>query len=576
MAAAMCMGGRGTAVDADGGSRIVSSQTKPRVLILHTNDTHSHIDDGNVSFSQIAVVKDRLRAAGENVILADAGDFSQGTAYGGYDNGRSVIGIMNKTGYDVATLGNHEFDYGIAAMTANVERCAFPVVSCNLMRRESATSPAARVLPSYTVVTSGTARVAFVGATTPTTLVSSRPATFLSPAGDYYAWDFLGGDKGRDLYEAVQDAVDEAARQADYVVVLGHLGISPECAPCMSTDVIAHTTNFVAFIDGHSHTAMEGRRVKNAAGKDVVLAQTGCYLDALGCLTFENGACVAAATLFPSKDKNPDVERLETRLIGAVANQLGTRLAAAEFPICAYRPVSGERLARSQDCAAGDFAADAYWWYAREKAGLACDFALVNGGNVRSDLPRGDVTYKTLRLLQPFAGDVSVVEVEGQTVLEALEFGAQFVGEGDNGGFLQVAGLRYSINAKIKSSVRTTPKGVWTGAPCGPRRVHNVEVYDRAAGRYAPLDPHKTYRAVGSGFTLIDCGDGFSMFKRASCVNNAIAVDYTVLAEYAKAFTKGLDGSPRLSSANSPLAKLANYQISYETPDGSGRISIAK
>jgi 2',3'-cyclic-nucleotide 2'-phosphodiesterase (5'-nucleotidase family) len=483
---------------------------------------------------------------------------------------------MNATGYDVATLGNHEFDYGITAMTANVARCAFPVTSCNLVHRNAADEPGERVLPAYVVVTGGAARVAFVGVTTPTTLVASKPATFLSAKGDYREWDFIAGEKGEAFYAAVQKAVDEASAKADYVVVLGHLGVSADCEPYMSTDLIAHTTNFVALIDGHSHSSMEGARVKNAIGREVILAQTGCYLGALGCLTLDDGACVAASTLFPARTKEPEVEWLETRLIGAVERQLGARLAIVDSAVCSFTPGTGVRLARSQGCAAGDFAADAYWWYAREKAGQHCDFALVNGGNVRADIPKGEVTLKTLRTVQPFGGGVGLVEVDGTTVLDALEFGAQVVGESESGGFLHAAGLRYVIDARIPSSVKVSPSGAWTGGPTGARRVGHVQVYNREKGEYVPLDPAKKYFVAGNSFTLIEGGDGFEMFKRARPVSKKLETDYVALAEYAKAFEKGHNGVPRIKSANSPLAKLKEYPISYEKPEGSGRITILK
>ena len=201
-----------------------------RVTVLHTNDTHAHIDDGSVAFSAIASEKARLAASGENVILADAGDYVQGTALGGFDEGRSVIDIMNAAGYDVATLGNHEFDYGMDAMFRNVARAKFRTVCCNFVRRPSADAPGERVFPAYTVVTSGAVRVAFVGVTTPTTLVSAKPSTFLDKSGGWREYDFLAGNRGDALYAAVQSAVNEAAALADYTVVLGHMGVSPDCA----------------------------------------------------------------------------------------------------------------------------------------------------------------------------------------------------------------------------------------------------------------------------------------------------------------------------------------------------------
>ena len=386
----------------------VAHAAKSRVVVLHTNDTHTHIDDGRVAFSEIAAEKARLEAAGENVILVDAGDYVQGTALGGFDSGRSAIDIMNAAGYRVATLGNHEFDYGIKTMFANAARATFQTVSCNFIGRSSADDPGRLVFPAYTVVTCGTTRVAFVGVTTPTTLVSAKPSTFLDPTRTYRAYDFIAGAHGADLYRAVQDAVNEAAAHADYTIVLGHLGISPDCADYMSTDVIAHTTNFVALVDGHSHSEYTGSRVRNAAGKEVILTQSGSYLGLLGCLVFEDGQCVMAGTIYTRGEKDAKVARLEKDLADAVERQLGEKIARAPVTLCSYRPGTNERLARKQGCSAGDFAADAVLWYANEKAGLACDFAMMNGGNVpgprRARVRRAGGRRRRVRRLPPGRG----------------------------------------------------------------------------------------------------------------------------------------------------------------------------
>ena len=180
-----------------------ASAAKSRVVVLHTNDTHTHIDDGRVAFSEIAAEKARLEAEGENVILVDAGDYVQGTALGGFDAGKSAIDIMNAAGYKVATLGNHEFDYGIDAMFANAARARFRTVSCNFIRRDSASDPGRLAFPAYTVVTSGSVRVAFVGVTTPTALVSAKPSTFLDPTRKWRAYDFIAYLKGERLLKAI-------------------------------------------------------------------------------------------------------------------------------------------------------------------------------------------------------------------------------------------------------------------------------------------------------------------------------------------------------------------------------------
>ena len=548
---------------------------KGRVTVLHTNDTHSHVDDGRVAFSEIAAERARLAAAGENVILVDAGDYVQGTALGGFDSGRSVIDIMNATGYQAATLGNHEFDYGMATMFANVARANFRTVSCNFVRRKSADAPVSLVFPAYTVVTSGAVRVAFVGVTTPTTLVSAKPSTFLDPSGTYRAYDFLAGERGEGLYAAVQEAVNEAAAHADYTIVLGHLGISPDCAGYTSTDVIAHTTNFVALIDGHSHSEYTGSRVRNAAGQDVILTQSGSYLGLLGCLTFEDGRCVSAGTIYTRGEKDAQVEQLEKKLADAVEQQLGVQIADVPAALCSYVPGTNDRLARRQECSAGDFAADAAWWYANEKQHIACDLALMNGGNVRADIPAGAATLKTLRTVQPFGGNIGIVEANGRQIVDALEFGAQAVGAGEFGGFLQVAGLRYTIDAAVKSTVRVDATGAWMSGPSnGVYRVKDVEIYDRRTGTFIPLDPNAVYRVVGNAFTLVEGGDGFAMFRSAKAIENGLVTDYLALAEYAKAFGLNAKKTPTLTSAASPLAALAHYPLRYERPEGADRILI--
>ena len=548
---------------------------KMRVMVLHTNDTHSHVDDGRVAFSEIAAERARLTARSENVILVDAGDYVQGTALGGFDSGRSVIDIMNAAGYQAATLGNHEFDYGMATMFANVARANFRTVSCNFVHKDSADDPGTLVFPSYTVVTSGSVRVAFVGVTTPTTLVSAKPSTFLDPSGTRRAYDFIAGERGEALYAAVQKAVNEAATHADYTIVLGHLGISPDCAGYRSTDIIAHTTNFVALIDGHSHSEYTGSRVRNAAGKDVILTQSGSYLGLLGCLTLEDGRCVSAGTIYTRGEKNAEVERLEKQLAEAVERQLGVQIADVPVALCSYAPGTTDRLARRQECSAGDFAADASWWYANNKQHIACDIALMNGGNVRADIPAGPATLKTLKMVQPFGGDIGIVEANGRQIVEALEFGAQAVGSGEFGGFLQVAGLKYTIDAAVKSTVRVDATGAWLAGPSnGVYRVKDVQVYDRRTGRFLPLDPNALYRVVGNAFTLVEGGDGFAMFRNAKAIENGLVTDYLALAEYAKAFGFSQKKQPALTSATSPLTSLVRYPICYEKPEGSGRIQI--
>ena len=236
------------------------------VTILYTNDVHTYIDNKSpkLTYAAIAAMKQGYVDEGKPVLLVDAGDHIQGTAYGSMDDGATIIELMNEAGYDIATLGNHEFDYGMARAKAIIKEADFPYVSCNWVDLRTGL----RVLPAVKLFPAGGKWIAFVGITTPESFTKSTPAYFMNAKQTKYIYDILGGDDGRKLYDAVQKGIDKAKTLgADIIIGLGHLGVDPSSSPWTSEDVIANTTGFDAFIDGHSHTVMENKRVYDAAGK---------------------------------------------------------------------------------------------------------------------------------------------------------------------------------------------------------------------------------------------------------------------------------------------------------------------
>ena len=237
------------------------------VTILYTNDIHTYIDnnvgEGNengLTYSKVAGYKATLDGA----LLVDAGDHIQGTAYGSMDKGATIIQLMNAAGYDVATLGNHEFDYDMEGALAAIDAADFPYVSCNFYHEEAGV-PGENVLDSYVVLESSGVKIAFVGITTPESFSKSTPAYFQDDAGNYI-YGIAGGEDGSDLYEAVQTAIDAASAEADYVIALGHLGIDASSIPWTSREVIANTTGLDAFIDGHSQNEVEMEEVADETG----------------------------------------------------------------------------------------------------------------------------------------------------------------------------------------------------------------------------------------------------------------------------------------------------------------------
>ena len=548
---------------------------KSEVTILYTNDVHTYIDKQapELTYAAIAALKQSYQNAGKKVLLVDAGDHVQGTAYGSMDQGASIIELMNAAGYDAATPGNHEFDYGMDRAKELMRDADFPYLSCNWVDLRTNL----RVLPEIKVFVRGGVRIAFVGITTPETFTKSTPAYFMNKAQTKYIYDILGGEDGQKLYSAVQKAVDKAKCLADVVIGLGHLGVDPSSSPWTSEEVIAHTTGFDAFIDGHSHTVMENKQVADASGRLVTLTQTGSYFANVGEMTIAPDGTISTRLVSTYDQEDVAVAAEQAAWVNTVDDMLGEKIAVADTKFYITDPATGKRRIRSGETNLGDFVADGIYTYFNEVEQLHCDIAIMNGGGIRSDEDAGYWTFKTCKQVSPFGNVACLMSVTGKQIQDALEFAARFAGEGgkENGGFLQVAGATYEIHTDIPNTVQTDEKNVWIGSATGTPRVQNVKIYDKASGSYLPLDPGATYALAGMNYTLRNLGDGFAMFDGAELIKDYVSEDYLVMSTYAMTFG-GVDaeGLPHLSSANSVLAEYPGYLLDYENPYGAGRISI--
>ena len=548
---------------------------KADVTILYTNDVHTYIDNKSPkpTYAAIAALKKSIEDTGRDVLLVDAGDHIQGTAYGSMDDGATIIELMNEAGYDLATPGNHEFDYGMARAKAVLREADFPYVSCNWVDLRTGFN----VLPSVKFFFVGGRKIAFVGVTTPETFTKYTPAYFMNDAQTKYIYDILGGEDGQKLYDAVQKAIDKAEFWgADTIIGLGHLGVDPSSSPWTSEEVIAHTHGFTAFIDGHSHTVMANKQVTDASGKAVTLTQTGSYFKNIGKMTVGADGTITTELIDTYEGLDAAVAATASNWISAVDDMLGEEIAVGDTKFYINDPATGKRRIRSGETNLGDFVADGIYTYFNEIEELHCDVAIMNGGGIRTDVEAGPWSFKTCKTVSPFGNVACLMSVTGQQIQDALEFGARFAGaEGkENGGFLQVAGARYTIHPMIPNTVQTNDKNVWTGSAATPR-VSNVEIYDKTTGTYQPLDPNATYALAGMNYTLRNLGDGFAMFDGATLIKDYVSEDYLVMSSYAAMFG-GVDanGLPHLASANSPLADYPGYLLNYEDPYGAGRIQM--
>ncbi len=571
------------------------------VVILYTNDVHTYID-GPISYDVIAGVKAELQKQYRNVLLVDAGDHIQGTAYGSMDKGETIIKLMNAAGYDLATLGNHEFDYGMDGCMNVIEWAEFPYVSCNFYNEDGYVRND-NVLESYVIFDCGAQKVAILGITTPESFTKSTPAYFQNEAGEYI-YGIAGGDDGNALQADVQDAIDAAkAEGATTVIALGHLGVDLSSTPWTSKETIAAVSGLDAFIDGHSHTTIEGEEVADKDGNAVLLTQTGEYFNRIGMMVIDDETGDITTDLIElveltEKSTDKDGKEVETVVgyelasdlytgekwisvesVAAIKDewmtrideQLGEVIGSTALTLDNY-DAEGNRLVRSQETNTGDFAADALYWLF-DGMDLDVDVAIMNGGGVRNKAVTGEISYKTCKDIHTFGNVACLQTITGQQLLDALEWGARGVGTGEEiGGFLHVSGVTYKIDSSYPQSLVADDKGVWVSGPTGGYRVHSVMVYNKETGAYEPLDPEATYNLAGYNYTLRDLGDGFAMFDGAVNVVDYVMEDYMVLANYVKAFEGGV-----IEAANSPLlAKYPGMLLDYGTTDGSGRIVMAE
>lgn len=541
------------------------------ITVFYTNDIHTYIancvgegNENNLTFSKLAT----LKKITPNSLLADAGDHLQGTAYGSMDKGSTIIRLMNETGYDVATIGNHEFDFGMDVFLERVASANFSYLSANFYHEEDGV-PGERVLPSYIIKETNGVKIAFIGITTPETITSSAPAYFQNEQGEY-CYGISGGKDGSALYKDVQTAIDAAKQEgAEIIIGLGHLGIDPSSHPWTSKDVIANTSGFDAFIDGHSHSVVEMEQVTDQNGTSVILTQTGSYLNNIGKLTISPDGTITSQLLDKEdlKEIVPDskVKETEEEWIQSVDSQLNQVIGYSQVTLDNYDR-AGNRLVRKESTNTGDFAADALY-YLFDSMDMDVDVAIMNGGGIRNNAVTGEISYNICKQIHPFGNIACLQTVTGQQLLDALEWGlSESVADGtaENGGFLHISGATFTADLSIPSTVQTDDKGVWIGSPTGEYRVKDVRILDKETGEYQPLDLNKTYNLAGYNYILRNLGDGFAMFDGAVNVLDYVAEDYMILANYIKSFPKNEETGLPVITENE----------GYSDVNGSGRITL--
>ena len=495
------------------------------LVVLFTSDVHCGVDQG-FGYVGLQAVKEQMEAAGNHVILVDDGDSIQGEPLGTLTTGEESIKLMNDMGYEIAIPGNHEFDYGMDRFLELAEMAEFPYISCNFNKEGEL------IFDPYVIKEFDDAKVAFVGVTTPKTLTSSTPKYFKDEDGNF-VYGFCQDDTGEGVYNAVQTAVDDArAEGADYVFIMGHMGNEAECEPWTYADVIRNTSGIDVFLDGHSHD-MDQVVMQDKDGKDVYRSACGTKMHGIGYarISAEDGSIetgvytwdndVSAPELMGiSNDMTKELDEATTELDEALSEVVAKTAVDLVINDPEVRDGDGNpiRIIRMAETNLGDLCADAYL----DQSGA--DIAFVNGGGIRVDIPAGDITLGDILKVHPFGNAMCVIEVTGQQILDALEWGAHAV-PGENGGFLQVAGLTYEIHTYIDSSCTQDENTLFTGVD-GEYRVKNVMVGGE------PLDLEKTYTLASHNYMLKNQGDGYTMFSGCNILQDEVKLDNQVLIDY--------------------------------------------
>lgn len=485
-----------------------------KTVILHTNDVHGAVE----GYAYIAQLKADYEAKGAEVILVDAGDFSQGTTYVSTTKGADAVTMMNAVGYDVVTLGNHEFDYGYAQLKENMSKAKFKVVCADVFNEDGTPIFDA----NYTCTTKSGVKIGFFGMETPETQTKANPALI---KGLTFATDDAFTKAAADQVAALKDA--------DVVICLAHLGVDAESAPYRSTDLYAAVKGIDFIIDGHSHTVM----TKGEKGEPI--QSTGTAFKNIGVIVIDNASKkIESNSLFEIKEdtaKDAAVSAAAKTIVDRVNAEYGVVFAKSEVTLNGAKAPNGNRDSETNN---GDLITDAMIWKVMQnKEGLTVDadhvVAITNGGGIRAAIKPGDVTKKDINTVLPFGNTVAVIYVTGAELLEALEASTYSL---PVGGFPQVAGINFTLHTgkAYDKNDATYPGSTYYG----PKSINRV-VIDSINGKAFKADD--TYAVVTNNF-VAGGGDTYYAFAASTAqFDTGIPLDEAVM-EYVSKELKGVIG----------------------------------
>ena len=499
-------------------SGVVFAKDTETIVILYENDVHCAVE----GYSKLAAMKNELSEDYEYVGVVSSGDFVQGGTLGAVSRGEYIVSLMNLVGYDAVTLGNHEFDYKLARLNDLVELMNTKPISCNFQKIGESKS----YFEPYSIVSYGDVDIAYIGITTPSALSSSSPAQFKDENGEYiYTFNV------DTLYDVVQANIDSAKEDgADYIIALSHIGYEEDPQYEDARDLIENTDGFDVVLDGHSHSVIENMKLTDEGGNEVVLTSTGTKFENIGKLTI-SGETITTELIETESYTNTDAS-VDAKLaeINEAYSALGNRkIGDSEIELITHD--GDKRLVRTTETNLGNLCADAI------KTVTKVDIAYVNGGGIRAPIEIGEVSFNDIFSVFPFNNQIVVAEMTGQKIRDMLEMSLMNY-PAEDGSFPHVAGLTFSLNKSIPTSVKTDENTVFTGVD-GEYRVYDIKVLNEDTGEYEPIKLDGTYSFASFNYFVLDQGGGMSMFDGVKILKNDGMLDVEALETY---ITENLGG----------------------------------
>ena len=513
------------------------------IIILHTNDVHCGVQD-SIGYDGLMLYKKQLLTKYKHVILVDAGDHIQGGTMCYVTKGIAIIEIMNKVGYDVATLGNHEFDYGIAQLEECEKLLNCGYISTNYCYHKNKQA----IYPTYKIIEAGGKKIAFIGVATPQTLTKTNLIKIKDDGGNP-VYDFLTENHSKELIDRVQTKIDEVkAQEVDYVIILAHLGVGGDVEEENTTTLLLRNLkNASALIDGHTHLTY-ARTISDKTGKAIHFAQTGTKLNYIGVTTIHSDGKITQENIdeIPydpllvdetltltrnGKEVYVDAEMNEfiNNKINSYKDIFKIVVGHTAFPLNIYNlnttnKQSHDELSYKEENILCNLITDAFKYYGE------VDVTIMNAGAVSGNILEGDITYQEIINALPFSTDIIVKKVTGQDILDALEFGVKTLPD-STPRFPQVSGLTFKVDRSIPSSVIVDNDEVFVKVG-GRRRVYDVFVDGQK------LDPYKKYTISSNSF-ILGGGDGYSMFAPYPEEKTSIGIDNEILLKYIQEYLGG-------------------------------------